>query len=75
MRCGMIAQKMGMSRVFTDEGASVPVTVLKIDELQVVAQRTADKHGYTALQIGGGRRKVKHTTKPMRGHFAEAEAG
>lgn len=73
MRCGLIAQKVGMSRVFNDDGASVPVTVLKIDELQVVAQRTEDKHGYTALQLGGGRRKVKHTTKPMRGHFAKAQ--
>jgi len=73
MRCGLIAQKVGMSRVFNDDGASVPVTVLKIDELQVVAQRTEDKHGYTALQLGGGRRKVKHTTKPMRGHFAKAK--
>ena len=73
MRCGMIAQKVGMSRVFSEDGASVPVTVLKIDELQVVAQRTEDKHGYTALQLGGGRRKVKHTTKPMRGHFAKAQ--
>ncbi len=73
MRCGLIAQKVGMSRVFKEDGASVPVTVLKIDELQIVAQRTEDKHGYTALQIGGGRRKVKHTTKPMRGHFAKAQ--
>lgn len=73
MRCGLIAQKVGMTRIFQEDGASVPVTVLKIDELQVVAQRTEDKHGYTALQIGGGRRKVKHTTKPMRGHFAKAQ--
>lgn len=73
MRCGLIAQKVGMTRVFQEDGASVPVTVLKIDELQIVAQRTEDKHGYTALQIGGGRRKVKHTTKPMRGHFAKAQ--
>jgi large subunit ribosomal protein L3 len=73
MRCGLIAQKVGMTRVFKEDGASVPVTVLKIDELQIVAQRTEDKHGYTALQMGGGRRKVKHTTKPMRGHFAKAQ--
>ncbi|MDJ0685563.1 MAG: 50S ribosomal protein L3 [Alphaproteobacteria bacterium] len=73
MRCGLLAQKIGMSRVFNEEGASVPVTVLKVDELQVVAQRTEEKHGYTALQLGGGRRKVKHTTKPMRGHFAAAK--
>jgi len=69
----MLAQKLGMSRVFTDEGNSVPDTVLQVEELQVVAQRTQEKHGYTALQVGGGRRKVKHTSQPMRGHFAAAK--
>lgn len=73
MRSGLLAQKLGMSRVFNEDGASVPVTVLKIDALQVVAQRTQEKHGYTALQLGAGRRKVKHTTQPMRGHFAAAK--
>ena len=73
MRSGLIAQKVGMTRVFTDEGAHVPVTVLKVEGCQVVAQRTADKDGYVALQLGSGVRKVKHTTQPMRGHFAKAK--
>ena len=73
MRTGLIAQKLGMSRVFREDGSHVPVTVLKVDACQVVAQRTQDKDGYTALQLGVGKRKVKRTTKPMRGHFAKAE--
>jgi len=73
MRSGLIAQKVGMTRVFTEEGAHVPVTVLKVDGCQVVAQRTQEKDGYTALQLGAGVRKVKRTTKPMRGHFAKAK--
>jgi large subunit ribosomal protein L3 len=73
MRSGLIAQKLGMTRVFTEEGAHVPVTVLKVDGCQVVAQRTVDVDGYTALQLGAGTRKVKRTTQPMRGHFAKAK--
>jgi large subunit ribosomal protein L3 len=73
MRTGLIAQKLGMSRVFRDDGSHVPVTVLKVESCQVVAQRTDEKDGYTALQLGAGKRKVKRTTKPMRGHFAKAE--
>ena len=73
MRTGLIAQKLGMTRVFDAEGAHVPVTVLKIDGCQVVAQRTAEKDGYTALQLGIGKAKVKNVTKPMRGHFAKAK--
>lgn len=73
MRSGLIAQKVGMTRVFTDEGAHVPVTVLKVDNCQVVAQRTQEKDGYTAVQLGAGVRKVKRTTQPMRGHFAKAK--
>jgi len=72
MRSGLIAQKVGMTRVFTEEGAHVPVTVLKVDGCQVVGVRTADKDGYTAVQLGAGNRKVSRTTKPMRGHFAKA---
>jgi len=72
MRSGLIAQKVGMTRVFTDEGEHVPVTVLKIDSCQVVAVRTEDKDGYTAVQLGAGAIKVKNVTKPMRGHFAKA---
>src|SRR6185295_15324319 len=62
-----------MSRVFRDDGSHVPVTVLKVEGCQVVAQRTVEKDGYTALQLGAGKRKVKRTSKPMRGHFAKAE--
>jgi large subunit ribosomal protein L3 len=62
-----------MTRIYTDEGAQVPVTVLKLDNLQVVATRTEDKHGYTAVQLGAGMAKAKNTSKPMRGHFAAAK--
>ena len=72
MRSGVIAQKIGMSRVYNDAGEHVPVTVLKLDDCQVVAHRTADKNGYTALQLGAGLAKVKNTTKAQRGHFAVA---
>ena len=73
MRSGLIAQKVGMTRVFTDEGQHVPVTVLKVDSCQVVAQRTEDKDGYNAVQLGAGAIKVKNVTKPLRGHFAKAK--
>ncbi|CAK0750598.1 50S ribosomal subunit protein L3 [Azospirillaceae bacterium] len=73
MRSGLIAQKVGMTRVFTDEGEHLPVTVLKVDNCQVVAVRTAETDGYTALQLGVGTAKVKNVTKPMRGHFAKAK--
>ncbi|HEX3861527.1 MAG TPA: 50S ribosomal protein L3 [Stellaceae bacterium] len=73
MRTGLIAQKLGMTRVFTDDGNHVPVTVLRVDKCEVVAQRTADKDGYTALQLGIGKAKVKNVTKPQRGHFAKAK--
>ncbi|MBF0247103.1 MAG: 50S ribosomal protein L3 [Alphaproteobacteria bacterium] len=73
MRTGLIAQKVGMSRVFMDNGNHVPVTVLKVDNCQVVAHKTEDKDGYTALQLGVGAAKVKRQTKAMRGHFAKAK--
>ena len=73
MRTGIITQKIGMTRLFTREGKHVPVTVLRVDNCQVVAQRTKEKDGYTAVQLGAGARKVKRTTAPMRGHFAKAE--
>lgn len=72
MRSGLIAQKVGMTRVFTDDGQHVPVTVLKVDSCQVVAVRTEDKDGYTAVQLGAGAIKVKNVNKPERGHFAKA---
>ena len=63
MRSGVIAQKVGMTRIFTDAGEHIPVTVLKVDNLQVLAHRTEDKNGYTALQLGVGRRKASRVSK------------
>src|SRR5882672_2010053 len=73
MRTGLIAQKIGMTRIFNDEGNHVPVTVLKVDNCQVVAVRTQEKDGYTAVQLGVGAAKVKNVGKAMRGHFAKAK--
>jgi large subunit ribosomal protein L3 len=73
MRSGVIAQKMGMTRVFTDTGEHVPVTVLRLANCQVVAHRTADKNGYVALQLGSGTRKPKNISKAERGNFAIAQ--
>jgi large subunit ribosomal protein L3 len=73
MRSGVIAQKLGMTRIFTDSGEHVPVTVLKLDHCQVVAHRTDDKNGYTALQVGSGLAKVKNVSKAERGRFAIAK--
>ncbi len=72
MRTGLIAQKMGMTRVFADDGAHVPVTVLKVDDCQVIGTRTEERDGYSALQLGVGKAKVKNVGKAMRGHFAAA---
>ncbi|NJM84395.1 MAG: 50S ribosomal protein L3 [Tabrizicola sp.] len=73
MRSGVIAKKLGMTRLFLEDGKQVPVTVLQLDNLQVVAQRTAEKDGYTAVQLGTGTAKAKRTTAAMRGHFATAK--
>jgi large subunit ribosomal protein L3 len=73
MRSGLIAQKLGMTRIFAEDGSHVPVTVLELQNCQVVGQRTADKDGYVALQLGAGQAKVKNTTKPERGQFAVAK--
>ncbi len=73
MRSGVIAQKLGMTRVFTGGGEHVPVTVLKLGGCQVVAHRTKDRNGYTAVQLGVGRAKVKNVSKAERGHFAIAK--
>ena len=73
MRSGVIAQKLGMTRVFTEAGEHVPVTVLRLGNCQVVAHRTMDKNGYVALQLGAGTRKVKNVVKAERGHFAVAK--
>ena len=73
MRSGVIAKKLGMTRVYTDEGTNVPVTVLQMENVQVVSQRTEEKHGYTAVQLGAGKAKVKNVSKPLRGHYAVAK--
>ena len=73
MRSGVIAKKLGMTRLFMEDGKQVPVTVLQLEGCQVVAQRTADKDGYTAVQLGSGSIKAKNVSKPMRGHFAVAK--
>ena len=73
MRSGLIAQKMGMTRVFSDAGEHVPVTVLRLANCQVLAHRTKDKNGYIALQLGSGTRKIANVGKAERGHFAVAK--
>ena len=73
MRTGVITQKVGMTRLFLEDGRHVPVTVLKLDGCQVVATRSAEKDGYTAVQLGSGFAKAKNLTKADRGNFAKAE--
>lgn len=73
MRTGVIAKKMGMTRLFQEDGRHVPVTVLALDNVQVVARKEADRDGYVAVQLGAGTAKVKNVSKPERGHFAKAE--
>lgn len=73
MRTGVIVQKKGMTQLFGEDGSQIPVTVLSLESCQVVAQRTKEKDGYSALQLGAGTAKVKNVSKPMRGHFAKAK--
>jgi len=73
MRTGLLAKKLGMTRIFKDDGSHVPVTVLHLDNVQVVATRTIEKDGYTAVQLGYGTAKVKNVSKPNKGHFAAAK--
>jgi large subunit ribosomal protein L3 len=72
MRTGVIAKKLGMTRFFDEDGVHVPVTVLSLDGCQVTAQRTKEKDGYVALQLGAGAKKAKNTSQAMRGHFGKA---
>jgi large subunit ribosomal protein L3 len=72
MRSGLIAQKVGMTRVFAEDGAHLPVTVLKVDNCQVIAQKTEERDGYTAVQLGAGKAKPNRVSKPQRGHFAKS---
>ena len=73
MRTGLLARKMGMSRLFLDDGAHLPVTILKVDSCQVIAQRTVARDGYNAVQVGSEEAKTKNVNKPGRGHFAKAK--
>lgn len=73
MRTGLIARKLGMTRIFNDAAEHVPVTVLQVEDCQVVGVRTMEKDGYTAVQLGAGKVKVKNVTKPQRGRFAKAK--
>jgi len=73
MRTGVIAKKMGMTRLFQDDGRHVPVTVLALENVEVVARKEADRDGYTAVQLGAGAAKAKNVAKPQRGHFGKAE--
>jgi large subunit ribosomal protein L3 len=72
MRTGLLAEKLGMTRLFEDDGSHNPVTVLRVEDCEVVAARRPEREGYAAVQIGVGKAKVKNVTKPMRGHFAKA---
>jgi large subunit ribosomal protein L3 len=73
LRTGLLARKLGMTRIFREDGTHVPVTVLLVDQLQVVAAKTQEKDGYSAVQLGLGKAKVKNVTEPNRGHFAKAK--
>ncbi|RXD05487.1 50S ribosomal protein L3 [Sphingomonas sp. UV9] len=73
MRTGVIAKKMGMTRLFQEDGRHVPVTVLALEGNQVVSVREMDRDGYTAVQLGAGVAKSKNVAKPQRGHFGKAE--
>jgi large subunit ribosomal protein L3 len=73
MRTGVLAKKLGMTRFFDEDGAHVPVTVLSLDGCQVTAQKTKEKDGYVALQLGAGSKKAKNESKAMRGHFGKAQ--
>ena len=74
MRCGVIARKLGMSRVFSENGEHVPVTVLRIEDVEVLSVKSLDKDGYTAIQLGFSNKKLKNISKPLRGVFAKAKA-
>lgn len=74
MRCGVIVRKLGMSRVFNDKGEHIPVTVLRLEDAEVLSTKTVEKDGYTAIQLGFHNKKIKHTNKPMRGVFSKSKS-
>lgn len=73
MRTGLIVQKLGMSRLYDEDGVHIPVTILKLDNVKVVAHKTMERDGYTAVQLSSGVAKVKNVSKPLRGHYAKAK--
>jgi large subunit ribosomal protein L3 len=73
MRTGLIAKKLGMSRMLTDKGEHIPITLLQVDSCHVISVKTQEKNGYYAVQLGAGKKKVKNVIKPLRGHFAKAK--
>ena len=74
MRCGVIARKLGMSRIFNDKGEHVPVTVLRLEDVEVLSTRSIKKDGYIAVQLGFNNKKLKNVTKPLKGFFAKAKS-
>ena len=74
MRCGVIARKLGMSRIFNDRGKHVPVTVLRLEDVEVLSTRSIKKDGYIAVQLGFNNKKLKNVTKPLKGFFAKAKS-
>ena len=74
MRCGVIARKLGMSRIFNDKGEHVPVTVLRLEDVEVLSTRSVKKDGYVAVQLGFNNKKLKNVTKPLKGFFAKAKS-
>lgn len=72
-RCGLLAKKLGMTRLFKEDGSHVPVTVLHLDQVQIVSVRTEERDGYTAVQVGAGRAKTKNVSKPNKGHYAASK--
>ena len=73
MRCGLVARKLGMSRIFNENGEHVPVTVLRIEDLEVLSIKSVDKDGYNAVQLGFSNKKPKNISKPLRGFFAKSK--
>ena len=74
MRCGVVVRKLGMSRIFDDSGNHVSVTILRLEDVEVLSAKSIEKDGYCAMQIGFGNKKPKNITKPLRGFFAKAKS-
>ena len=74
MRCGVVVRKLGMSRIFDDTGNHIPVTILRLEDVEVLSAKSIEKDGYCAVQIGFGNKKPKNITKPLRGFFAKAKS-